>query len=72
MWTYPGYEPAAEVAASWADRLTERRFIDLASALAVAGESSLIRTAEGLIEWSRQPGAMFVMPHIEAVVTVTE
>ncbi|MDR0627182.1 MAG: class I SAM-dependent methyltransferase [Bifidobacteriaceae bacterium] len=68
VWTYPGYETAAEIAASWAERLTERRFIDLAAGLGVADETSLIQTATGLIEWARAPGALLAMPHIEAVV----
>ncbi|MDR0592229.1 MAG: class I SAM-dependent methyltransferase [Bifidobacteriaceae bacterium] len=68
LWTYPGFESAGEVAASWAERLTERHFIDLAAELGVADEPSLVRTAEGLVEWSRAPGALFVMPHIEALV----
>ncbi|MDR1186665.1 MAG: class I SAM-dependent methyltransferase [Bifidobacteriaceae bacterium] len=68
MWTYPGYESAAEIAESWAARLTERRFIDLAVGLGVADEASLIRTAAGLIEWAQLPGALLVMPHVEAVV----
>ncbi|MDR2566917.1 MAG: class I SAM-dependent methyltransferase [Bifidobacteriaceae bacterium] len=67
-WTYPGYESAAEVAASWAERLTERRFVDLAAGLGVADQTSLTRTATGLMEWARHPGALFVMPHVEALV----
>ncbi|MDR1633417.1 MAG: class I SAM-dependent methyltransferase [Bifidobacteriaceae bacterium] len=70
IWTYPGYESAAEVAANWAERLTERRFIDLAAGLGVADETSLIRTAAGLVEWASHPGAMFAMPHVEALVSL--
>jgi SAM-dependent methyltransferase len=68
LWTYPGFASAAEVAASWAERLTESRFVDLAAGLGVADRESLAATAAGLVEWARQPGALFVMPHIEALI----
>jgi SAM-dependent methyltransferase len=71
LWTYPGFAPAAEIANSWADRLTERRFVDLATGTGVADEASLVRAATGLIEWARHPDAFFAMPHVEAIIDLT-
>ncbi|MDR1441414.1 MAG: class I SAM-dependent methyltransferase [Bifidobacteriaceae bacterium] len=68
VWTFPGYEPVRDMAASWADRLTERHFVGLAEELGVSDETSLVRTAAGLIEWANRPDAFLAMPHIEAIV----
>jgi ubiquinone/menaquinone biosynthesis C-methylase UbiE len=68
LWTYPGFAPAAEIAASWADRLSEGDFAELAQSLGVADKASLVATAKGLLEWSRRPDAFFGMPHVEALI----
>lgn len=68
LWTYPGLAPASEIAASWADRLTEAHFAGLAAAAGVADESSLAATAKGLIEWGRSPAPFFAIPHVEALI----
>ncbi|MDR1119217.1 MAG: methyltransferase domain-containing protein [Bifidobacteriaceae bacterium] len=68
VWTYPGFAPAQEIAGSWADRITDRRFADLAEQAGVADLTSLTATAKGLVEWARHPDAFFAMPHVEALV----
>jgi SAM-dependent methyltransferase len=68
IWTYPGFAPAAEIAASWAERLTGQHFADLAEAAGVADAAALRATADGLTAWADQPGAFFAMPHVEALV----
>ncbi|MDR2348627.1 MAG: class I SAM-dependent methyltransferase [Bifidobacteriaceae bacterium] len=68
LWTYPGFAPAAEIAASWADRISQGHFPALAAEHAVATKTDLIATAKGLIEWARHPAAFFAMPHIEALI----
>ncbi|MDR1392979.1 MAG: class I SAM-dependent methyltransferase [Bifidobacteriaceae bacterium] len=68
LWTYPGLEPVSQIAASWAERLVDERFMERAEEVGVAQPALLRATAQGLIEWSRLPGATFVMPHLEAIV----
>jgi SAM-dependent methyltransferase len=70
LWTYPGFAPAAEIAASWAERISEGDFADLAQSLGVADKTSLVATAKGLVEWARHPAAFFAMPHVEALVRI--
>ncbi|MDR0417722.1 MAG: methyltransferase domain-containing protein [Propionibacteriaceae bacterium] len=63
-WTDPGFAPPAEIARSWTERLTGHHLADRAA----ADRAALAATAQGLIEWARQPTAFFAMPHIEALV----
>ncbi|MDR2347827.1 MAG: methyltransferase domain-containing protein [Bifidobacteriaceae bacterium] len=68
LWTYPGLAPAAEIAASWADRLVEPRFADHVAAAGIADRTELTATAKGLVEWAARPDAFFAMPHVEALI----
>ncbi|MDR1824467.1 MAG: methyltransferase domain-containing protein [Bifidobacteriaceae bacterium] len=69
-WTYPGFGSAAEIAASWAARLTGEHFVALAEQRGVASAKSLAAVAAGLVEWAQDPDACFVMPHVELLIRV--
>jgi SAM-dependent methyltransferase len=70
VWTYPGFEPAAVIAASWAARLTGQHFGALAERHGVATKESLAATAAGLAAWAEHPDAFFAMPHGEVLIRV--
>ncbi|MDR2454777.1 MAG: hypothetical protein LBD51_09725, partial [Bifidobacteriaceae bacterium] len=68
VWTYPGFAPAGEIAASWAERISQGRFAELAGAFGVADQAALDATAAGLLEWAASPAALFAMPHVQALI----
>jgi hypothetical protein len=70
VWTYPGFEPAAAVAGSWAERLTAARFVQLAEAAGVGDPAALERAAQDIRAWGENPDAFFAHPHGEIVIRV--
>jgi SAM-dependent methyltransferase len=70
VWTYPGFEPAADVAGSWAERLTAPRFVQLAEAAGVGDQAALARAALDLRRWAESPDAFFAHPHGEIIIRV--
>jgi SAM-dependent methyltransferase len=72
VWTYPGFEPTAEVAGSWAERLTAPRFVQLAEAAGVGDQATLERAARDLREWAEGPDAFFAQSHGEIIVRVPD
>jgi SAM-dependent methyltransferase len=70
VWTYPGFEPSAAVAASWAERLTAARFVQLAEAAGVTDAAALERAAHGIRAWAENPDAFFAHPHGEIIIRV--
>jgi SAM-dependent methyltransferase len=70
VWTYPGFEPAREIARSWAERLTAPRFVQLAMAAAVADEATLAAAARDIRAWAENPDAFFAHAHGEIIIRV--
>ena len=70
VWTYPGFEPAAAVAGSWAERLTAARFVQLAEAAGVSDPAALERAAQDIRASGENPDAFFAHPHGEIVIRV--
>jgi SAM-dependent methyltransferase len=70
VWTYPGFESPADVARSWAERLTQPRFAGLAEAAGVAGQAALRHAAAELRAWAEHPDAFFAHPQGEIIIRV--
>jgi len=70
VWTYPGFEPASEIARSWAERLTAPRFVQLAEEAAVADEATLQQAARDIRGWAESPDAFFAHAHGEIIIRV--
>ncbi|MDR1712499.1 MAG: methyltransferase domain-containing protein [Propionibacteriaceae bacterium] len=71
VWTYPGFASLEDLAESWAGRLTEPPFSDLAEESRVANKAILAEAAQQIKSWARQPEAFFAFPHVEVIVKVS-
>jgi SAM-dependent methyltransferase len=72
VWTYPGFEPPRVIAGSWAERLSDARFVQLATAAGVSDEAALERAAGQIRGWAEDPDAFFAHPHGEIIIRVPQ
>jgi hypothetical protein len=70
VWTYPGFESPVAIAGSWAERLSDARFVELASAAGVSDRAALERAAQQIRGWGDNPDAFFAHPHGEIIIRV--
>jgi hypothetical protein len=70
VWTYPGFEPAGEVAESWAERLTAPHFVQLAETARAGDHATLQGAAQDIRTWAENPDAFFAHPSVEIIIRV--